>query len=232
MGKVAAVIIIILAGIFLYTAPSPESKTGKNLNSGGQRSCLKESDIEKDKLYTCPKGDNKDVAYYRIARDIKIEKKLLRGGQIADVEIPASCQGKLLVGGDNGITDRAVRQSRRCTDPDKNTYEIWCGDNCRRVIEDTVRFGALPPGEKLCDTGDGYLGCFNQDFVLRLKDPPFNENAINTFDLYIRADGSVPEVCGDVQLKEYDNALKKYNKSDPALLQCLKDLQTQIKCKE
>lgn len=198
-------------------------------------SCLRDSDINTSIKYRCQNGPNIGQDYFRVIEDTVIVKKQLRVGGEWDpsAPIPPSCQGLIGNGPFGSTYDRRVRRSMRCSDSD--IYELWCGDYCSRVLEAQLH-GQSVQSVPLCGDvpGDDYLGCFNEKFIFKLKDPPFKEDQANHFEVYIN-DTTIPDHCLDVVAKYQEIATTK-NIRIPAhieaLFQCYRDLQAQssIKC--
>lgn len=185
-------------------SPRP-TQTPLPSQSSQTRACFKDSDIDPSKNYTCQNGPNAGVKYNLVAADIVIGKKQLHQGEWPQgLTIPASCIAAGMGSFQGPAIDRAIRESQRCTDPN-SVYEAWCGDYCDRSLYGMTQ-GSIPGTMQnpFCsiqnNPSDDYMGCFNQSFLFKLKDPPFNANTDNTFDLYIRADTKVSQVqCRNVE---------------------------------
>lgn len=236
MGKGLLIILIIVGSIFILSLSSDKPSSPISAQPTPvveQRNCLLDSDIDKQTKYTCGSGPNSGVLYYRVMKDVTINKKVLRQGEWdTEVPLPDSCRDLGIGNVLSNVADREVRPSRRCTD--NEMYEVWCGDYCTRFIEEMVRgkdFRSIP----LCgmDPNDGYLGCFNQAFLFKLNDPPFNPSGANKFDVYIRSDETIPDRCRDI-LQEYEKASQRLGIPLSPLIratfQCWRDLETTIKC--
>src|SRR5581483_7607764 len=77
------------------------------------RSCLKDSDIDKSVSITCGSGPNKGQTYYRVMQNVVIKNKVRRQSDYAsDIPaLPASCKPFVLP---NDPVDRAIRPSKLC----------------------------------------------------------------------------------------------------------------------
>lgn len=170
--------------------------------------------------------------------NITVGKKSLTQGECdTSVGVPESCRrvGFCAAAIPGGLTDRAVRPSKRCNDP--NMYETWCGDYCDRGLEDFIVPNAagintiMTNQSQLCELeqGDNYMGCFNEAYLFKLKEgETFNPNGNNIFDVYIKGN-TIPEcrsVADDIERIAKARGLTP----NAAVIQCYRDLTVKIRC--
>lgn len=203
------------------------------------RTCLMDSDINSNQTFICENGPNKGVTYYLVAANVTIGKKQLHQGEWPQgYTLPQSCIAAGIGQLQGSLVDRAIRQSQRCTDTSASVYEAWCGDYCNRSLKGQM--ASLFPGtlgNEFCSIakGDDYMGCFNEAFLFKLKDPPFNPDANNTFDLYIRSDRKISDIkCRNVET-EIRRIAQDNNIAIPQTLQnafeCFNELFVDLTCK-